>query len=410
MKLAVTAGTAAALVGAKRQWENLFGTLTNSDTAAAVTGELAGITLEQLGTEKGKLALEAGAKIYAEDSNRIIREDAREFDRSELIVLNHNFRPINEIVSEGLKLYEEGGGKPKLEPIAIPDPKLTLSDIETVVTKTLGREVGDTRKIPPVDELAEAVHKRIFEFNYFTATANNFSWEIYASYSEYVKVYPLGGLLKELIEKNGLPREDWAQFDFRSVVGNAAFAEAPEYFRLVRQNVRERCFQPSSPVSASRILAYFLELNDGRMGDSLWDTAILLKMFCRNIENTGNYIGKSPEEVQHQLVGDVSTKILDEYSLAGNYHLLEKLSGNGLIKPEDDNLELSPLNRVGALYHGWNIAALLTIFPAEYVIAGIVRQQLGTFSRQGYAKVAADLAVASRLKRVEEILEQYRKP
>lgn len=192
-------------------------------------------------------------------------------------------------------------------------------------------------------------------------------------------------------------------------MGEAAFERAPEYFRPVRRDIRERCFQSSSPVSASLIFAYFLELNEGRIGDSLWDTTIMSKMFCRNIEDTGDFIGEASEEAQRQLVGGVSTDILDEYSLSGNYHLLEKLSRDKIVKPEDDNLELSPLNREGALYHGWNMVALMTIYPAEYVMVGAVRQQLGTFSTQGYAKVAADLAIASRLKRVEKILEQYRK-
>lgn len=207
LKLAGGAAAAAAANEAKRRWQNLFRTFTSGDVMAATTGELAGFTLEQLGTEKGELILGASAKIYAEESNQIIQKDHREFDRSELVTSNPNLRPIDEVILEGLKLYEERGGKPKLEPIAIPDPKLSLSDIKNAVREALNRLVENDQDIS-VEMLTGAVDERIFYLNYFTSNARIFSQKKHYSYEDYVEAYPLGGLLKRLVEKEGLPRED----------------------------------------------------------------------------------------------------------------------------------------------------------------------------------------------------------
>ncbi len=160
----------------------------------------------------------------------------------------------------------------------------------------------------------------------------------------------------------------------------------------------------SFPISASRVFTYFLEVNKGRISRALWDTTIILRLFCRHDLETGELI--APKTVRA-----VSTRaaelFLDEYSLSGNAQDLLRLDPK-IVASHPAPQEVDVGTRVGAYYHVWNDAANVSVFPAEVVGLGTLYQQLSTLNQQGYAKLAADAFAASRAKRIEGMLNSLK--
>ena len=141
----------------------------------------------------------------------------------------------------------------------------------------------------------------------------------------------------------------------------------------------------NKPVSASMVLEYFLEKNNGNLAQSVFDTALFLKFMARNNPETGSGTSEFNETW-------IKENIQDEYQ------------GPSYSNPSEGE---SLINLVGKPYHSWNLVSLLQFFPVELIQAGGVYRQAITFKDQGLGKTRSDLQTLSNLRKIEELLMTF---
>jgi hypothetical protein len=153
------------------------------------------------------------------------------------------------------------------------------------------------------------------------------------------------------------------------------------------------------PISASKILEYFLEKNGGSLDQSLWDTTIFLKFSARNDPETAEYIDGLPFTAVEKITGWMSNNILDEYGELGNWRTLPDTDqpSTGILGrigtfSTDRDLVLSKRNIQGEAYHNWNKWAMKAAFPDTEIEIGFVGRYLSSYGYHGPLKFSTDLS------------------
>lgn len=352
---------------------------------------LAEYSLEQLGSPAAREILVSEAQKLDKASRQIIQSDPRistlpEEERKKLALPNEHLRPIDEIILEAIRGYD---GKITFQ--KYPDFK-PLSFWASFITKEGSKlQLKDTW-----DKLDAMIpDSQIQKFV-------RYSRDNAASYVDFL--LPSKSSFFSEIEVDLF----WTSDNSPELVINAArnnpdrVTKVATFWRVAALRHLFDFIYQQTP-SASRLLTYFLSKNRGRLDCALWDTCIFLKMTARN-DFDGTFISQAPDPKKSALdtVDYTSAYCLDEYSISLNYNYLRNAMFGIGIQAEDENTELSALNRVGAPYHAFNDVALLTVFPAEVVIAGVVGDQIRNRNWQGPAKIASDLLVAARLSELEK--------
>ncbi len=107
----------------------------------------------------------------------------------------------------------------------------------------------------------------------------------------------------------------------------------------------------------------------------------------RNSLATGDTYGKLDKNERW-----VASHFLDEYN-SSSYN--------------DQPAGQNRLNAEGAVYHAWNIAALLKFFPARVVAAGGIFRQITHLDQQGLEKLRSDWNQISKGSSLENLLLSY---
>lgn len=154
----------------------------------------------------------------------------------------------------------------------------------------------------------------------------------------------------------------------------------------LKTKIEKQSQKTKQPVSASFILAHFLDKNEGDIALSIFDTAIFLKFMARNDPETGIF---APGEYN---VNWYNSYIKDEYQ------------GPLFASPPEGE---TALNLIGKPYHSWNLVAMLHFVPIEIIRIGGIQKQLSTFSAQGLSKTRADLQTLNSLEEIEQYLLTY---
>lgn len=151
----------------------------------------------------------------------------------------------------------------------------------------------------------------------------------------------------------------------------------------------------NGPISASKLISYFLDKNNGNLQASLWDTTILLKILAR---------GASVPLHSYTLdfSGYYALRIKDEFNRTNNFNSLKNILDLNFPKDavkydlKDQNFSL--VNQVGTPYNKMNIVSLLGVIPPEVIkIFVIIDRHVLGFSTEGGIKTEAGYDTALSL-------------
>jgi hypothetical protein len=171
-------------------------------------------------------------------------------------------------------------------------------------------------------------------------------------------------------------------------------------------------------VSSSILFAYFLNSNKGNILRSIWDTAVYFKIASRNDIPSLKY---SPSREKADFVGKY---FLDEFT--------ESVSVNWVIDnvPKNDKdlnaadkyahpewKDYMPVNRAGDFYHFWNILGLCSVLSPELAKRLVtthltpVDPESGSIVQDEYGRVktVADVRTVSQAEDISALLATYTK-
>ncbi|MCA9379832.1 hypothetical protein KC675_01490 [Candidatus Dojkabacteria bacterium] len=289
---------------------------------------------------------------------------------------NPNYRPMVDIVRQGISEFEAQGGKvsyEKSEDYRDIDYYEDALD-ESIDTDGLPLKPGVVKdsfmsKIPYEANLAYLQGEYIATggFKDFFPPGSGF-------YNRLIKSHP------DLLNSQSQISDFDKFFELTETAGYFEMSEMKEYIESVRVQNGEQ------PVSSSKVLGKFLEKNEGNLRESIYDTALFFKFMARNDKNTGRF---RPTQSN---VDWYKENILDEFQ------------GPSYMDPEGDTLNL-----IGKVYHSWTLTSLVSYFPIEIVGAGGLYQQLGSLGEQGIDKTLSDLQTLAGIQDIDNLLETYKK-
>lgn len=289
---------------------------------------------------------------------------------------NPNFRPMVDILKEGISAYSGNDSQPaffqrnkdyrNIEFYSDVIRKSTSKQVMPKIPSEVASEI--TTSFPP--EAREAFEKSSViatGFELLFVPGSGFGARFRKKHPEFE--YENGKYLKHSSERNTLMDKDGG-------------SEMKEMIQWVEETRTEQ----GKPISASFILARFLEKNAGNIPHSIFDTAIFLKFMARTDPNSGNF---SADEKNIQWYRQ---NIKDEYQ------------GPTFISPPEGE---PAINLIGKPYHSWNLVSLLQFLPVEVVRVGGIQKQLSTFKEQGLGKTRADLQTLDDLREIEQLLLSF---
>lgn len=286
---------------------------------------------------------------------------------------NPLFRPLQEIISEGITEYEK---KSNIKVFyrrskGYKDINYYADSIKKIIENSMlprpATIPDEVIKSFPA-EAAEAFESSNMRFSLYLNIFNKGSGFL----SRLEKDHP------DLFDKQGYIRSVKA-LDVTDKQGRIEVSQAKQYVEQLSQ-------MAGHSVSSSHVLEFFLGKNEGDLSKSLYDTALFLKVMARSDPITGR--SKADAENSSWYQGIIS----DEFQ-GPTYN--------------NNKLDDETLNLIGKPYHAWNIAMLLQFFPPELIQAGALHRQIATFSEQGLGKTRADLQTLSDLRATETTLLQY---
>jgi len=288
---------------------------------------------------------------------------------------NPNFRPMADILKEGISAYSKGTKKPAFFR-RIKDYK----DVDYYADVI--RDYSSSSLLPQlpdklVDRLAGNLPRGAFESFFQSQYAITSFEQLFTSGSGFESRFRTTH--PELVHKSGL-------YINSDQVTKTMAQEGRLEIDELKLKIEEKSKDTGQSVSASFVLAYFLEKNGGDISPSLFDTAIFLKFMARNNPNTGEF---SADEANVQWY---TQNIKDEYK------------GPTYMFPPEGELVI---NLIGKPYHSWNLVAMLQFIPVEVVRIGGIQKQLSTFQEQGLGKTRADLQTLGDLREIEQLLLSF---
>lgn len=348
---------------------------------------------------------------------------------------NENFRQPENIILEGMDLYDEWRRKDRLPKVHFEKGKEYLDFLS--LAKKFPRLFED-EKYEDVQGFDNRLYGMIMERNEeetinnadvpeilgFSAFSQNGvadhillnpGSKIITQAQEYVcKKY--GWTRSQLISRimrydKSLPEvkaEDW---DAATKIASNRLKDALKYLEEKRDSNRE-------PLSVSEALAYFLYKNGGDLKESMWDTTLLLKVLARNDIDTlfSNNTYDKAERLAHLFKDEFSPRISHNW-------LMEQFS-KGVI-PKDSPLYQSgamdnmsgknfmPIAKDGTYYHVMNILTWAATCMDPWVVKSLVtayynEQNFGGTDHRtehGIDKVQADIKATQSADRVKRMID-----
>lgn len=217
---------------------------------------------------------------------------------------------------------------------------------------------------------------------------------------------PGSGMYRRVCEKFGfdlLDNPTNREFKWKEVV-----AIAEEYLLDLKYFIEAEAVKSGKPISASRIVEYFLEKNGGSLSESLLDTAASLRLFSRSdIEHFEEYSTTiANEEWMCKHIKDEFGKVINYRDLDSNIYPVP----DGSLPVDQD---LSRINQVGKPYHAYSLIARLAAFPPIVLKLATLKLYYSPgvlFEEQGFAKFSSDIWVLTELDSINKYLERFIPP
>jgi len=285
---------------------------------------------------------------------------------------NQGFRPVHEIINEGVTNFEKNTGKKAFY-------QRSKDYKEYDYYKRILDKMSASIILPqtPGDILEKFKDYLPYEAQqaYFSSDLRITSFpEVFAEgsglYERFKKIHP------DFFNDRGQIVNYDKYFAAAEVEAQTEIIETKEFVERTRT-------KSGNPISSSNLLEYYLGKNDGDLARSVYDTAIFLKFMARSDLQTAS-ASYTPSTVRW-----FQENINDEYQ------------GPSYLDHGDDK---TLINLVGKPYHSWNLVALTAFFPVEFVHAAGVYRQLATMRDQGIDKTKADLQTLQDLRQTEQIL------
>ncbi len=310
------------------------------------------------------------------DVTDTLTKQALDFTEKEVTSKNEMFRPMAKIIEEGIQLYRN---RPSSKPViytrssAFRDANY-YADIMTIIANS---SILPTPPDDAIEQLKNAFPPEAF-YAYVSSNTRFGSFsEIYADGSGFEmrikRIHP------ELFDQAGKILD----YDTYFLVLNS---EGKKEIEMIQKFIEELVCKRNAPISASEVLAFFLERNEGQLAHSIYDTAIFLKFISRNDFNDGK------------------NNLSDRNTMWMTAHIKDEYHGPSYILSNDKKEQL---NLIGKPYHSWNLVAMLEFFPTELIrVSGIYRQII-TLKDQGLAKSRADMQTLYDMRMIEACLLEY---
>lgn len=312
----------------------------------------------------------AQSLLYPEISDSVVEVTKRLGARLDGIE-NPSFRPMTAIISEGINSYEKSGGK------AFYEKNSNFKNIEEY-----SKDVRNFFEVSKLKDPRLLMEEMISNMDESTKDAYLFSDH---QSSTFAQIFPKGsGYYNRLVKSNPNIVKENGQVNAGSFYG-AALIAGPMELASAHKYIEQSVLESRGPVSASKCLEYYLSLNEGDLGASIFDTTIFLRSMARNNPQTGTDDPNAFNESWYL------NNIKDEYQG----------------RPYTDSGDQPIINLIGKPYHSWNLVSLMKYFPVEMIQAGGINRQLLTMNEQGLTKTRGDLETLSDLRDIEVLFDQY---
>jgi len=364
------------------------------------------------------------------NAEQIVSEVPPELKGKEIPVKNESYRPPLLILNEAIALYEKwketGSSLAELSYVRPPnylDVPSLRDKLKNLIKTDRNINTSDPNFLPDLPiNLLKSNDQQGHCFIEFTGSQLRNASEISSE-------DPGTGLMRQV-------REEYRKVsgtEFDAFLADTELSKE-EYLKVECLNwfkgagtFVEREVAKSGRQSTSLLFAYFLYRNKGNLMESLWDTTLWLKIAARNDLETLNFY---PKRAGAQLL----TRLFkDEFSLKisanwveDNTQLDDALLNDIGVQVGMQYKDFMPINRVGGLYHAWNIIALagsmspLLIKPVVRGISNVSFDKNPTgpngeyydkrlLSTAGREKIMADLKVVSHADEFTKLLKKYEK-
>lgn len=343
------------------------------------------------------------------------------------ISINNEYRQINEILQEGIDNYYSAGGENifyKRYRLSSDQEKKFEENIRNKIKKYL--YLGDYYPDLAGFILGVDLFPNTLFFDRKTSLAFRYSWRI--SIQQYSDIIFPGSGLYSLLEKDTdmLNYTGRKKRSFQFILDGGELNWDEEFKGMINLKIGEWIREAKNyienrneiPVSAGKILGYFLKKNNGNLAGSIWDTAILFKLLTRfdhinykpiiivsagTLDHGPNLINASSYAAQY---------IKDEYSRVNNFNLLknnlDKEYGKDSLKNYySEDPEISLVSRVGIPYHVMNTLALLQYLPSDVIKVLVSVENLGNLSEQGVSKTEVNNKLLLDLDNIDVFLRSF---
>lgn len=159
-------------------------------------------------------------------------------------------------------------------------------------------------------------------------------------------------------------------------------------------------FEKSEQVLQEELLAKAMEITNGDVFESINILAEMTKAVIRPDINFLNGVSMGIDNWFKYLDG----KFVDELSDFMSFNKLPVME----IKDSKNRLlyEFSQRNRLGEIYHMWEIIRLTTYFTPEMVRVMVLGEYAENFTQQGHLKLLSDLRVCADLYKIQDLFRK----
>ncbi len=342
---------------------------------------------------------------------------------------NKDFRPMVEVVSSGIKLYEGVAESLSLPKPFYSKPKNYLDEVgftsesmKVLIDKDNKSTLGNKfKKVLNNNDLPYANISKFSELNIDGLTSPDRT-----SNSICLILGDPGSGMVNLIREYFKEYKNDPTFEIYDAVLNRKLSGNDEIIIEKLLAVQMENFQnfmkrigPTGPVSSSYALTYFLIQNKGDIVKSLWDTTLALKLLARNEFTHFRYkASRSGAEALARIIVDEQSPKTSLNWLVNNISRQKELEFYGGKGSKSNILEYAnfmPAFKAGVIYHAWNIVALIACMSPFLVqrtvdIYYIATQSGGADKRLlgGIDKTASDLLISQQAEEIAALLEKYR--
>lgn len=326
---------------------------------------------------------------------------------------NARYRPPQKIVQEALDIYNKWQEQnPQLPKLHWRKPDNYLSYIR-LASNFAQKTIDNKYSSGPLDlrnNLYWAADDNDKPYSNFI----RFGWMAISSLGDLIYYEPGSGIVRKAIDKlKGLEGNRGSDSSPKIEKGMFSDQDRTLFTEEIKTSIDDavsytREQGKGNPVSTSLLLAYFLHQNKGDISKGFWDTTVFLKLLSRNNLSDLKY---QPTREAADLLASL---FLDEFSPEVSFNWLANhvpASEAELNNPKEKRFKnYQPINRVGSLYHAWNIISWSTCMPpnlAMNITRSYFIQKEDYRIQHGKEKVKTDIRVAASVRDVAKLIGQY---